>query len=165
MNGDPKLYQLLTELGFPFEYHEHPPAPTIEEAMKYWKNLDATHCKNLFFRNHKGDKHYLVILKHTQQMGIHELEKQLRQGKLSFASDQRMMKFLGITPGSVSPFGLINDTEHHVQVFLDANLLSSKTVSFHPCINTASIIVNWNDFMKYIVWTTNPYEFITLYNL
>lgn len=164
MNGDPKLYKLLTELGISYEYHEHPPAPTIEEAMKYWKNLDATHCKNLFFRNHKGDKHYLVILKHTQQMGIHELEKLLKQGKLSFASDKRMIEYLGVTPGSVTPFGLINDAGHHVHVFLDHNLLKSKTISFHPCINTASIIITFDDFMKYLAWTTNNYEFITLYD-
>ena len=164
MNGDPELYKLLSDLRIPFEYHEHPPAPTIEEAMKYWKDLDATHCKNLFFRNHKGNKHYLVILKHTQQMGIHELEKQLKQGKLSFASDERMMKYLGVSPGSVTPFGLINDTEHHVYVFLDHNLLESKTISFHPCINTASIIVKWVDFLKFMEWTTNTFEYITLYD-
>jgi Ala-tRNA(Pro) deacylase len=164
MNGDPDLYKLLNDLDIPFEYHEHPPAPTIEEAMKYWKDLDATHCKNLFFRNHKGNKHYLVILKHTMQMGIHELEKQLKQGKLSFASDQRMMKYLGVTPGSVTPFGLINDKEHHVHVFLDQNLAESKTISFHPCINTASIIVKYDDFIKFLNFTTNSYEFITLYN-
>ena len=164
VNGDPNLYKLLSDLGIPFEYHEHPPAPTIEEAMKYWKDLDATHCKNLFFRNHKGNRHYLVILKHTQQMDIHELEKLLRQGKLSFASDQRMMKYLGVTPGSVTPFGLINDIEHHVHVFLDHNLLESKMISFHPCINTASIIIAFGDFLKFLSWTTNSYEYITLYD-
>jgi len=163
MNGDPKLYQLLNELEIPFGYHEHPPAPTIEEAMKYWKDLDATHCKNLFFRNHKGNRHYLVILEHTRQMGIHQLEKQLKQGKLSFASDQRMMKYLGVTPGSVTPFGLIHDKEHHVHVFLDRNLLNSKTISFHPCINTASIIVQWTDFLKFMHWTTNTFEYVSLY--
>lgn len=164
MNGDPKLYELLSSLSIPFEYHEHPPAPTIEEAIKYWKDLDSTHCKNLFFRNHKGDKHYLVVLEHSQQMGIHALEKQLKQGKLSFASDQRMMKYLGVTPGSVTPFGLIKDTEHHVHVYLDQNLSKSTKISFHPCINTASIIVDWRDFLKFMNWTTNSFEFISLYN-
>jgi Ala-tRNA(Pro) deacylase len=164
VNGDPQLYQLLEQLEIPFDYHEHPPAPTIEEAMKYWKDLYATHCKNLFFRNHKGNKHYLVILEHTRQIGIHELEKHLKQGKLSFASDQRMFKYLGLTPGSVTPFGLIHDHEHHVHVFFDQNLMNSKSISFHPCINTASIIVKWEDFIKFMNWTTNSYEFITLYD-
>ena len=164
MNGDSKLYQILTELNIPFDYHEHPAAPTIEVAIKYWKDLDATHCKNLFFRNHKGNKHYLVVLKHTQQLDIHELEKLLCQGKLSFASNERMQKHLGLAPGSVTPYGLINDHQHHVHVFLDENLRKSSRISFHPCINTASIIVTWDDFLRFMNWTNNSYEFITLYN-
>ena len=62
MNGQPELYNILKELDIAFEYHEHPPAPTIGEARKYWKDLQSAHCKNLFFRNHKGNKHYLIIL-------------------------------------------------------------------------------------------------------
>jgi len=163
MNGDPQLYQILNQLGISFEYHEHPPAPTIEEAMKYWKNLDAMHCKNIFFRNHKGNLHYLVILEHRQQLSIHDLEQRLKQGKLSFASDERLLKHLGLTPGSVTPFGLINDSADHVHVFLDENLQKSRTISFHPCINTASIIVRFDDFLRFLDWTGNGYELIKLY--
>jgi Ala-tRNA(Pro) deacylase len=163
MNGDPRLYRLLEELSIQFDYHEHPPAPTIEEAKKYWKDLDATHCKNIFFRNHKGNRHYLVILEHTRDLDIHDLEKRLKQGKLSFASDERMYRYLGLTPGSVTPFGLINDQEHHVHVFLDENLLRSRTISFHPCINTASIILKMEDFLRFLNWTGNGYEFLQLY--
>ena len=85
MNGDPKLYELLEQLKIKFKYHEHPPIPTVAEAKKYWADVDATHCKNLFFRNHKGNKHYLVVLEHTQQMDISSIEQSLQQGKLSFA--------------------------------------------------------------------------------
>lgn len=165
MNGDPRLYQILEQLEIPFEYHEHPPAPTIEEAMKYWKGLDATHCKNIFFRNHKGNRHYLVVLEHLQQLGIHELEKRLKQGKLSFASDERLLKFMGLTPGSVTPFGLINDPEHHVHLFLDENLKKARRVSFHPCINTASIIVRYDDLIRFLDWTGSSYELIKLYEV
>ncbi len=164
MNGDPRLYEILDLLGIHYEYHEHPPAPTIEEAMKYWKDLQATHCKNIFFRNHKGNRHYLVILEHWQSLDIHDLEKRLRQGKLSFASDERMKKFLNLTPGSITPFGLINDPEHHVHVFLDENLLKSNKISFHPCHNTASLIISFNDFIRFMKWTQNSYEFLKLYD-
>jgi Ala-tRNA(Pro) deacylase len=164
MKGDPKLYEILEGLNISFGYHEHPPTPTIEEAMKYWKDLDATHCKNIFFRNHKGNRHYLVILEHTQALEIHDLEKRLKQGKLSFASNERMKKYLNLTPGSVTPFGLINDNDHHVHVFLDDKLLNSKTISFHPCINTASLIIKWEDFLRFLEWTKNGYEFVRLYN-
>jgi Ala-tRNA(Pro) deacylase len=164
MNGDPKLYELLENLNIPFEYYGHPPAPTIEQAKLYWKDLQATHCKNLLFRNHKGDKHYLVVLEHKQQLDIHDLEKRLKQGKISFASEQRMMKYLGITPGSVSPFGLINDINHHVHVFFDDNLKKSSKISFHPNINTASLVINFKDFLKFMEWTGNGYEFLQLYD-
>jgi Ala-tRNA(Pro) deacylase len=139
MNGQKELYGLFENLGIKFDYYEHPPAPTIEDAKKYWKGIEAFHCKNLFFRNHKGNKHYLVIIGHRCNLDIHDLEKRLKQGKLSFASGQRMMKYLGVSPGSVSPFGLINDKEKHVHVFIDENLAKAKRVSFHPNINTASL--------------------------
>ncbi len=163
MNGSPALYQRLKEMGIPYKYHEHPAAPTIEIAMRYWKDIEATHCKNLFFRNHKGNKHYLVVLNCHQNLSIHDLEQRLKQGKLTFASDQRLMKYLGITPGSVSPLALINDKEHHVHVFFDENLALSTQISFHPCINTASLVLQWNDFMKYMKETGNSFEFIKLY--
>ena len=147
-----------------FDYYEHPPTPTIEEAKKYWKDIEAFHCKNLFFRNHKGDKHYLVILDHRYNLDIHDLEKRLKQGKLSFASDQRMMKYLGVSPGSVSPFGLINDKEKHIKVFIDENLNKATKISFHPNINTASIVLAFGDFLKYLSYINCNYKFLSLYN-
>ena len=163
MNGSEKLYQLLKNLNIPFEYLEHPEAPTIEIAKRYWKGHNAKHCKNLFFRNHKGNKHYLVILDCDCDMDIHSIEKQLRQGKLSFASEQRMLKYLGVSPGSVTPFGLINDIDHHIHVFLDRNLQNAERLSFHPCINTASLIVSKGDFIRFMDYTQNLYEWLELY--
>jgi Ala-tRNA(Pro) deacylase len=164
MEGDPKLYNILKDLNIVFEYFGHPPAPTIEEARKYWIDIEASHCKNLFFRNHKGNKHYLVIIEHTHDLVIHDLEKRLKQGKLTFASDQRMLKHLGLTPGSVTPFGLINDQSRHVHLFIDENLKHSTKISFHPCINTASLVILFSDFIHFLDWTGNDYEFLKLYD-
>jgi Ala-tRNA(Pro) deacylase len=163
MNGDTGLYLILEQLEIPFDYYEHPPAPTIEQARVYWKNIESAHCKNLFFRNHKGNRHYLVILEHSQSLGVRELEQKLKQGKLTFASAERMMRYLGVSPGSVTPFGLIHDTAHHVHMFIDARLQNVSKISFHPCINTASIVVRWSDFLKFIHFTQNTYEFLELY--
>ncbi|MDL2308556.1 prolyl-tRNA synthetase associated domain-containing protein [Bacteroidales bacterium OttesenSCG-928-B11] len=162
-NGDERLYSLLNELDIDFEYIEHPPAPTIEIAKQYWQGHDAQHCKNLFFRNHKGNQHYLVVLNCDRDMNIHEIEKQLKQGKLSFASEKRLLKYLGLTPGSVTPFGLINDTEKHVYVFLDHTLDNVEKLSFHPCINTASLIIKKEDFLRFLNHVGNSYEWIKLY--
>lgn len=162
MNGQPELYKRLDELQISFDYYEHPPAPTIEIAIQYWKNIDATHCKNLFFRNHKGNKHYLVIFECNKNLDIHSLEKILKQGKLSFASEQRMKKYLGLSPGSVSPFGLINDTNKEVYLFLDKNLKNNKSLSFHPNINTASLVITFQNFIKFISNCGNSFEFIDI---
>ncbi len=163
MNGDPRLYRILEQLGIPFDYYEHPPVPTIEEARKYWKDIEATHCKNLFFRNHKGNRHYLVIIEYTHSLPVRDLEQRLRQGKLTFASDERMKRYLGLSPGSVSPFGLINDTDHQVHLFLDENLRSSSKISFHPNVNTASLVVPFEGFERFLNWTGNTFEYLKLY--
>ncbi len=163
MNGDPKLYELLNQLNIPFDYYEHPPIPTVEEAKKYWKDVEATHCKNLFFRNHKGNRHYLVVLEHRQQMDIRSIERLLKQGKLSFASNERLFKYLGVLPGSVTPLGLMNDTEKHVKLFLDENLKNSERISFHPCVNTASIVIAYTDFIRFLENWDGEYEYVRLY--
>ncbi len=162
MRGDPRLYEVLDELDISFDYYEHPPAPTIEEALRNWKNINSTHCKNIFFRNHKGNRHYLVIMEYSRPLAIHGLEKRLKQGKLSFASPPRLMKYLGVAPGSVSVFGLLNDTENHVHVFLDAELADAERLSFHPNDNTASLVISHEGFMKFLKWSGNTYEFLRL---
>ncbi|MCF8370320.1 MAG: prolyl-tRNA synthetase associated domain-containing protein [Bacteroidales bacterium] len=164
MIGDSKVYQALQELNIKFEYYEHPPSPTIEIAMEHWKDIDySTHCKNLFFRNHKGNRHYLVLLHYSQNLAVRDLEQRLKQGKISFASEKRMDKYLGLKAGSVSPFGLVNDAEKHVHLFIDQTLKQSKNLSFHPNDNQATLVISFDDFMKYLQWCGNSYEFIELY--
>jgi len=151
-------------LSVPFEYHEHPPVATIEDAITHWKDYNSGRCKNIFFRNHKGDKHYLVVLEHLAQLNIKDLEKRLKQGKLTFASDQRLMKYLGLQPGSVSPFGLINDREKHVHLFLDIKLLEFERLAFHPNINTATLVISKTDLISFLDYCGNSYEFLSLYD-
>jgi Ala-tRNA(Pro) deacylase len=158
MRGPAELYTLLDQLQIHYEYIEHPPVHTVEEAMKYWSGIDSGHCKNIFIRNHKGDRHYLVILYYSSKLNIRELEQKLRQGKLSFASDRRLMNYLGLTPGSVSPFGLINDVGHHVHLFIDKTLLSHERLSFHPNTNTASLIIPREGLFRFLEHTGNTYE-------
>jgi Ala-tRNA(Pro) deacylase len=163
MNQREQVVKVLKELEIPYEIHEHPPVPTVEDALPYWNKIDATHCKNLFFRNHKGNRHYLVILKHEYQLNIRDLEQRLRQGKISFASPVRMERYLGLSGGSVSVFGLINDQEHHVHLFLDKELQTARKISFHPNENTATFVISYDSFLRFLDWTGNSYEFLTLY--
>lgn len=157
------MYECLDKMGIEYEYYEHPEAPTIEIAAQFYRGEDTTLCKNLFFRNHKGNRHYLVIMDSRHQMDIHSIEKMLRQGKLSFASSERMMKYLGLRPGSVSLFGLVNDKDHEVTLFVDKGLVNVKKVSFHPNDNRASLVISSSDMFKFIENIGNEWQVVDLY--
>lgn len=144
------VYARLAELGISYDRHEHPPVFTAEEAQSHWAEIDAQHCKNLFLRNQKGSRHYLVILEVTKRADLRKVAEQIGDGKLSFASADRLMTHLGVTPGSVSPFGLIHDGERHVQVFLDRALSLAARISFHPNINTRTIVLTFADFERFL---------------
>lgn len=163
MVGQETVYEFLDENGIAYEYYEHPEAPTIEIAARFYRGENTTLCKNLFFRNHKGNRHYLVILKSDCQLNIHDLEHRLHQGKLSFASPERMMKYLGVRPGSVSLFTLLNDRNHEVTLFMDKQLLQCEKVSFHPNDNRASLVISVQDMLKTIGILGNDCEFLDLY--
>ena len=158
-----KVLSYLNERGIKHSWYTHDEAPTIEIARTQWRNDGSKHCKNLFFRNHKGNRHYLVVLDCEQDLDIHDLEKRLHQGKLSFASPQRMERYLGLQPGSVSPFGLINDLDNHVHLFLDANLKNHQSLSFHPNDNHATVVISQSEFMRYLGEVGNSYEYIEMY--
>jgi len=171
----------LKEHNIPFTCYNHPEGKTIEEAKRWWRDDGSVHCKNIFMRNHKGNQHYLICFHCDHDLDIHDLEARLKQalqaqgkpscGKLSFASPERMMKYLGLEPGSVSPFGLINDKEHHVHLFLDAALLDDssyadpgrKTLSFHPNDCRGTVVIALQDFERYLSQLGNTYEYIRLY--
>ena len=163
MRGQQLVYDYLSRQGIEFDYYEHPEAPTIEIAAQYYRGEGTVLCKNLFFRNHKGNKHYLVIMDARHNMDIHDIEHKLHQGKLSFASPERMMKYLGVRPGSVSLFTLVNDVNHEVILFIDRKLLEAEKVSFHPNDNTASLVISRDDMVKFINSIGNQYEYMDLY--
>ena len=154
------VYAQLRALGIAYERHEHPPAATVEDLAPYWAGIDATHCKNLFLRNQKGSRHYLVVLKHTKKADLRAVANQIGDGKLSFASPERLMTHLGLTPGSVSPFGLINDRNRHVRVVLDRDLKEVSRVSFHPNINTVTYTIAYSDFQRFLEACGNVVQYV-----
>lgn len=160
--GDLEVYNVLEKLNIEFDYIEHEPAFTIEEVLRYLPENSGSACKNIFFRNHKGNRHYLVILTAEQAINIHDLEKRLRQGKLTFASEKRLLNYLGVKPGSVSIFGLIHDLDHHVHVFIDELLLNAEKVCFHPNDNSATLVISTQDFIRFIETMGNGYEVLKL---
>ncbi len=95
---------------------------TPRTPSQYWDPIDGLQCKNLFLRNKKGDRHYLVVLEISKRADLKDLVKLVGDDRLSFGSPERLMAQLGLTPGSVSPFGLINDADGSVRVLVDVDL-------------------------------------------
>jgi Ala-tRNA(Pro) deacylase len=152
----------LRELEIPFTRHEHPPVATVDEASAHWAGIDATHCKNLFLRNQKGNRHYLVVLTASKKADLKSVAEQIGDGKLSFASPERLMTHLGLTPGSVSPFGLINDREHLVRVVLDRDFQTATRLAFHPNINTLTFTIAAADFRKFLEHCGNSVQHVAI---
>lgn len=166
-----KVLRYLDEHNIPFTTYNHPEGKTIDEAKRWWHDDGSVHCKNIFMRNHKGDQHYLICFPCDYDLAIHDIEHWLKDvlvsqglkapGKLSFASPERMMRYLGLEPGSVSPFGLINDTEHHVILFLDSRLKDAESLSFHPNDCRGTVVISQDAFQQYLSCVGNKVEYIT----
>lgn len=150
-----KVYEVLESLGISYTRHEHPPVYTVEQAEEHWGNITGAHCKNLFLRNKKGNRHYLVIVDSSKQADLKSLSRKLGEDRLSFASEKRLMNYLGLEAGAVSPFGLINDKQKVVEVIIDSDLQKAGKVNFHPNVNTATIGIDFSDFEEYLSWCGN----------
>jgi Ala-tRNA(Pro) deacylase len=157
------LFALLNDLQIPFERHEHPAFFTIGDSEEYLKihPIPGAKAKSLFLRNRSGNQHYLVVVEGSKRLDMKALEALLNE-KLSFASPERLMQYLKLTPGSVSPLALINDEEKHVKVYLDKDVFEDEWVQFHPLINTATLLLKPSDVLRFIEATGHTYELIQL---
>jgi len=156
------VYSTLDALGITYERFTHPPVFTSDEADEHWAPIQATRVKNLFLRNKKGDRHYLVILEISKQADLRQLVKIVADDRLSFGSPERLMAMLGLTAGSVSPFGLIHDTKHAVRVIVDEDLRRADKLIFHPNINTASVTISVEDFERFLASRENSVRWVRL---
>lgn len=156
------VYAALEQLGLRWSRYEHPPVFTVEEAQQHWASIPATHCKNLFLRNKKGTTHYLVIVPSEKRVDIASLTAKLNEDRLSFGSPERLAARLGLTPGSVSPFGLLHPGAKDVRVAIDADLRQARDVAFHPNVNTATIVLSWTDFERFLKERGNIVRYVQL---
>lgn len=156
------VYAELDRLGITYTAHTHPPVFTADEAAIHWAGLDGAPVKNLFLRNKKGNRHYLVILGIEKQADLRRLARVIGDDRLSFASPERLAKHLGLTPGSVSPFGLINDADRAVTVIIDADLRHAERLIFHPNINSESLTLSFADFERFLAARGNDVRYLAL---
>ncbi len=157
-----RVMEALDRQGISYVRHEHPPVFTVEEAEIHWRDVRGTHCKNLFLRNNKGNRHYLVVAEASRPVDLKALNRALGDDRLSFGSPERLMKHLGLAPGAVSPFGLLNNAAHDVRVVIDAGLKTADRLAFHPNVNTATLEISAADFEKFLAQSGNPIRWLEL---
>lgn len=160
--SEQRVCDILKRLGISFTRHTHPPVFTVEEAERHWKNIPGAHCKNLFLRNKRGSRHYLIILEAAKKADLKKLSQRLGEDRLSFGSSDRLMHYLGLEAGAVSPFGLINDRGKEVRVIIDSDLRKAERLNFHPNVNTATIGIEPPDFEKFLAWCGNSVRYLPL---
>lgn len=140
-----KVYDVLEVMNISYDVVEHPAVYTIEEMEEL--NIDSKNevVKNLFIRDDKKNRFFLIVLHKDKRADLRELRKQLNSRPLTFASEKYLFKYLGLNKGAVSPFGVLNDTECTVEVIFDKDILAFERIGVHPNDNTATVWIRPQD--------------------
>lgn len=164
--AEEKTYDFLDSLGVDYKTMRHPAAFTIGECNKVRELIGAPVFKNLFLTNKQQTRFYLLLMPGEKAFKTKYLSSQINSARLSFADEGRMMEYLGVTPGSVTPMGLINDREGRVTLLIDEDVKSTPMFACHPCINSASLLMRLEDLTDRILpatgheitWVRLPWE-------
>ncbi len=144
-----QLFDRLDALGLAHRTVNHPPVFTVEEAKAHRGELPGHHIKNLFLRN-KKEEMWLVVALEDRAIDLNGLGEMLGAGRLSFGSPERLRKYLGVEPGSVTPFAVINDGGHQVKLALDRGLQAGGPVNAHPLVNTMTTAIALPDLLRFL---------------
>jgi len=156
------VYALLDSLGITYERYDHAPVFTCEEADAAVPNHAAVQTKNLFLRDKRGRRHLLLVTSCEKAVDIKKFAEQVDADHLSFGSPERLMKHLGVTPGSVTVLGLMNDTEHGVELCVDADVWRTPAWRCHPLINSVTLVLSRDDIEKFIAHTGHRAQVLDL---
>ena len=146
------LMALFDRLGIAATTHEHPAVFTVEEAKAHFGRLPGCHCKSLFLKDKKGDL-WLVVARDDARVDLKRLAKALGAGNLSFGKPELLAEVLGVIPGAVTPFGLINDRARRVRVVLDGTMMQAELVNYHPLTNDATTALTPADLVRFLAAT------------
>lgn len=159
-----EVLNYLNNLGISYTYKEHPPVYTIEDMAKLGLNQQGEIAKNLFLRDAKGKRHFLIVLRHDKRVNFKALSVSLKTTALSFASAARLSKYLSLPKGSVTPLGILNDLNHEVEVIIDQDLKGLHKIGVHPNDNTATVWLSPADLEAIINREGNKIQYIALNN-
>lgn len=159
------LYEFLNRNNIEYERHDHPPVFTVEDVHRLTPNLPGAKTKNLFFRDKKGNRHFLIVVPADKRVNLKTLPNALESSKISFGSPDRLMKHLGITPGSVSLLAIVNDQGKKVEVIIDKSLWTSEAFQFHPLVNTSTLVISKDNIKKFLTATGHEVKFLDIPDL
>ncbi|QQG37341.1 MAG: prolyl-tRNA synthetase associated domain-containing protein [Micavibrio aeruginosavorus] len=143
------LFAILADLGISYVLYHHRPVFTVEESLDIERGMPGAHCRNLFVRDKKGAM-FLVVARNETAIDLKKLADMLSCGRLSFGSPDRLWAYLGVRPGSVCPFAIVNDRARQVRIVLDRSMMDYETVNYHPMENHMTIGLSPRDLLTYI---------------
>ena len=143
------LIKAIQESGYKYKVHKHAALYTVQDSVNLRGKIEGSHSKNLFLKNKKNQFYLFSCLEDTS-IDLKKISKSLNSGNISFANEKYLYDYLGVRPGSVTPFGLLNDNENIVDFYLDDKLLNFDIVNFHPLINTSTISLKTSDFLNFM---------------
>jgi len=155
------IYSFLKLHNITYECFDHPAVFTCEQANALCPTMPGQSIKNLFLYDKKTEQHFLVVVPNGKRVDLKELKNKLHVPNLSFASAERLKKYLGVEPGSVTVFGLINDTTHTVKVIFD-DQLKNKALQCHPLVNTATLVISPSNIETFLGKTGHTYDFLEI---
>ena len=144
------LFELLSVKNKDFQIHNHDPLFTVEDSENLRGEIKGAHTKNLFLKNKKNN-FFLFSCDENAKVDLKQFSKSIDAKNLSFANAEYLKQFLGIRPGSVSPFALLNDKDNVVKFYLDEKLFNSEIINFHPLINTTTISIKTSEFISFLL--------------
>lgn len=147
------LLQMLEESAIPYQRFDHSPVYTVAQANALLPDLPGTATKNLFLRDRKGRRHFLLVGRDDQPIDLDILAKLVGVTKLSLASPERLVEYLKIDPGSVSILALINDEGHKVELLVEREVWQAAALLAHPLVNTATLVIPKSGLEKFLTLT------------
>ena len=144
------VYQFLADNQIEYKRHDHPPVFTVADVERLVPALPAAKTKNLFLRDKKGKRHFLVVVPARKQVDIKALGGVIGADRLSFGSPDRLKRYLGVDPGSVTILALIRDPEHVVEVVFDESLGKEQAFQFHPLVNTSTLVISRKNLLRFL---------------
>ena len=162
MEAYQQVAKKLQELGITYDVVEHPPALTTEQADSYIEGLEGVRTKSMFLTNKKKTQFYLLIMDDKKPLDMDDFKEQVKANRIRMASAESLAEKMQLPPGTVSPFGLLNNDEKDIRVYFDKDILSEEIMTFHPNTNEKTIFIKTQDLFRFLESISFNYEILTL---